>query len=73
MINYINQPFERIITKMPENKSITGYGSKLPTQYMVLINKRKYRVYAICFSNCASHYILMNKKRVFLRDSDFTN
>lgn len=71
MIKYINQPFKIIITKIPENKSITGYGSKLPTQYMVLTNNRKYRVYAICFSNCASYYILINKERVYLRDSDF--
>jgi hypothetical protein len=31
---------------------------------------RSYRVYAICFSNCASHYILRNGERLFLRDCE---
>lgn len=36
----------------------TGYGSKLPTEHMVHFEGRWRRVYAICYSNAASHYIL---------------
>lgn len=36
----------------------TGYGSKLPTDHMVHFEGRWRRVYAICFSNCATLYIL---------------
>jgi len=35
----------------------TGYGRKLPTEYMIKYNNRWYRVYACCYSNVASYYI----------------
>ena len=35
----------------------SGYGSKLPTPYEVRRNGRWQRVYAICYSNAATHYI----------------
>lgn len=35
----------------------TGYGSKLPTPYMVQWEGRWRRVYAACYGNAASHYI----------------
>jgi hypothetical protein len=34
-----------------------GYGRKIPTDYMVLLNNRKYRVYCCCFSNAGTCYI----------------
>jgi len=37
-----------------------GYGRKITTDIILIFNgesKRKYRVYATCFSNCASHWI----------------
>lgn len=55
----------------PRNKSISGYGSKLPTNYMVRLGNRSYRVYAICWSNCAGHYITISGVKYFLRDGDF--
>ena len=55
----------------PLNRRQDGYGDKLPTQYKVHFGKRKYRVYAICWSNVASHYILIQGERYFLHDYDF--
>jgi hypothetical protein len=47
-----------------------GYGRKLTTRYMLHVpgSPRSYRVYAICFSNVASFYILRKGERLFLRD-----
>jgi len=44
----------------------TGYGSKLMTSWKVKYNNRLYRVYAICFSNTATYYILSKGQRLFL-------
>ena len=41
----------------------SGYGSKIPSEYKVRYNNRLYRVYAICYSNIASYYILVNKQK----------
>ena len=54
----------------PINRSVSGYGSKLPTHYMVKFGKRNYRVYAICYSNAASFYILIGGQRYFMHDYD---
>lgn len=35
----------------------SGYGCKIPTQYMVKYNGRWRRVYAICYSNAATLFI----------------
>lgn len=48
-----------------------GYGSKISTDYLVQLNKRQYRVYAVCFSNVASHYIIKGGKKLYLRDGEF--
>ena len=34
-----------------------GYGTRIPTDYMVIIGKRKYRVYCCCYSNSGTCYI----------------
>ncbi len=51
-----------------------GYGSKIPTDYMIVLNsdirKVKRRVYAVCWSNCASFYVIIKGKDLYLRDSD---
>ena len=48
-------------TEAPRNRSATGYGRKIPTDYMVKLDRgprsRWQRVYAICYSNVASHYV----------------
>lgn len=52
----------------------SGYGNKIPTTRMVILRddkkKIKRRVYAICWSNVASFYIIKDGERIFIRDSD---
>ena len=48
----------RQITEPPRSASRTGYGSKLPTQYLLQVAKRWHRVYAICWSNGSTCYIV---------------
>ena len=45
------------VTDPPRCYSATGYGSRLPTRYMVQYLGRWRRVYARCWSNVASYYI----------------
>jgi hypothetical protein len=46
-----------------------GYGNKISTDLMVQFRgeKRKYRVYCACFSNCGSNWIVRNGQPLFLR------
>ena len=74
-VTYQNAPYNVTIKQLWWQKqglqqTATGYGGKLVTDYMLSIPgaARPYRVYAICFSNCASHYILRKGERLFLRD-----
>ena len=46
--------------------NVTGYGNKIPTQYMLRIDNRWHRVYCICYSNSGSLYVLRNKESFFL-------
>jgi hypothetical protein len=59
----------------PLNSNVTGYGNKIPCPYYAFLpdSKIKRRVYAICYSNTASHYVLVNGKRVFFHDYQFDN
>jgi len=56
-----NMITEAKTTEAPPNRSATGYGNKIPTRYMVKLDRgpgsQWQRVYAICYSNCASHYV----------------
>ena len=56
-----NMIIEAKITEAPRNNSVTGYGKAIPTQYMVKLDRgprsQWQRVYAICYSNTASHYV----------------
>jgi hypothetical protein len=47
-------------------QSLTGYGSKITTDYKVEYEGRLYRVYATCFSNAASHWILVKGEKIFV-------
>lgn len=41
--------------------TMTGYSSKLPTRYMLrLDNGRRYRVYAMCYGNGSTSYVLVD-------------
>ena len=50
-------------------QSEEGYGDKITTDIMLKLRKdnRLRRVYAICWSNAASHYILIRGKAFYLR------
>lgn len=42
----------------------SGYGNKLPTQYMVRVfSQRWHRVYCICYSNVGTCYVIIKGKR----------
>jgi hypothetical protein len=45
-------------TELPQSgRTVSGYGAKLPTPYMVKRFGKWRRVYAACYGNAASHYI----------------
>lgn len=53
-------------TSAPILRTRTGYGSKLPTDIMLQVNKRWHRVYVMIYSNVGSSYILQKGQRVLL-------
>lgn len=54
-------------TETPRFYSASGYGRKIPTRFMVKVENRWHRVYAICFSNAASLYTVVGKKQLFIK------
>lgn len=42
----------------------TGYGSKIPSVYMVKYNGRWHRVYTMCYSNSGVDYIVSKNQRI---------
>lgn len=46
-----------------------GYGSKISTPHVLQFNgeRRRYRVYACCWSNVASHYVVVKGEKLFVR------
>lgn len=44
----------------------TGYGSKIPTEYKIRIDKKLYRVYCRIYSNLGSLYIIKNKQKIIV-------
>jgi hypothetical protein len=80
-VTYQEKPYTVTIKQLEWQKrglqqTASGYGRKLTTEYMVHIPTsvsgrladRAYRVYAICFSNVASFYIIRKGMTLFLRD-----
>ena len=57
------QPWQR-------NTNAHGYGNKIRCDYMIQINNaaRWHRVYAVCFSNVASTYIMTKGEKLFISD-----
>ncbi len=55
-------------TPAPQRTTRTGYGSKLPTEWMLRLAPRKqwFRVYAVNWSNASSMYIVENGTNKFL-------
>ncbi|QYA57499.1 hypothetical protein SARAHDANIELLE_71 [Hafnia phage vB_HpaM_SarahDanielle] len=48
------------------SKTATGYGTKIPTSFIVNYKGRQRRVYQNVYSNVASSYIIVDKIKVFL-------
>lgn len=46
--------------------SATGYGPKIPTDYLIKYEGRWRRVYVMVYSNSGSAYIIVNGAEVFL-------
>lgn len=46
------------LTPQPFARTATGYGAKLPTRYMLRIGTRWHRLYAMCYGNTSTHYIV---------------
>lgn len=76
-MNYLELPFT-VTRKLTDwqrrglQQTSTGYGRKLNSGYMLRIHgvKREYRVYAVCFSNAASYYIIRQGRELWLRDCE---
>lgn len=70
-IEYANVAAHR---EIPNNakRPADGYGSKIPTDHQVrLMGETAWRkVYAICYSNVASFYIISYGNKLFVRDAD---
>ncbi len=62
------------ILQIAPGQSSSGYGRKISTDYMLHFPgdpaNRLYRVYAICYSNVASHYIIRKGETLYLRSSE---
>lgn len=83
MVEYLEEKdiIDRKQTKAPYNRSVSGYGNKLPTSWMLRLaipdamkpgqgfTRRWHRVYVICYSNAGSAYVLVRGKRKFLSDT----
>ena len=67
-INYCDDIIEEVkIVDVPRTgQTASGYGSKIPCRYKVRIGKIWYRVYAVCFSNAGSLYIVRNGSRPYI-------
>ena len=57
------------VTEAPRNNSVTGYGPKIPTGFMVRIDNRWHRVYMMQYGNSGSPYIVKGGQDLHL-DAD---
>lgn len=69
MLSYLNP--ESIQAKKQTNTPIkglygTGYGSKVPTRWMLRVGNVWRRVYMICYSNVGSAYVMVGKREQYL-------
>lgn len=54
------------ITEPPLQRTVTGYGPKLPLPYMLKIANRWHRVYVAQYGNSGSAYVVLNKTDHYL-------
>ena len=77
MIQYLSTLYPQAkVIRTPTIRSgqgADGYGKKITTDYSVELEGKRYPVFAICYSNAASHYATINKRKVFLLDGDVSD
>lgn len=56
------------ITDQPRHNSATGYGSKIPTRYMIKFDNRWRRVYCAIWSNSGWLYAIIDGEKVTVKD-----
>ena len=54
------------ITDTPRSPSVTGYGPKIPTRYMLEYDGRWRRVYMMQYGNAGSAYVIHKGADLFL-------
>ncbi len=48
----------KISAQLPKKgRTVAGYGSQLPTRYMIKVSNRWLRVKAVCYSNATTLYV----------------
>jgi hypothetical protein len=61
-------------TATPRNYSVSGYGNKIPTSWLLQLQEgnraRWHRVYVICYSNAGSAYVRSRGERLMLGSYD---
>ena len=76
ILKYVEDNFTIVFRDVPvhDGRHVDGYGKKIATHRMIRFDDhpRLYRVYAVCFSNLASHYIIRKGEILYIRDSDLT-
>lgn len=75
MVKYLTDTFlirDMKFTQIPHNRSVSGYGKKLPTHRMIQLfdHPRWYRMYVMCWSNAGTAYIVKDKEILVVRDCD---
>lgn len=50
-----------------------GYGRKISTDYMAIVNNKKMRVYCCCISNSGSLYVEIKGEWYFVREGDISD
>lgn len=77
-IAYLDPPYTVAERPLPWQKGLTwtasGYGRKIPSRYVLTVQdhgrRQTYRVYAACWSNAASYYVLRGGVQRWLRDHE---
>ncbi len=55
--------YDHKVTPEPRyGRNAHGYGSKIPTRYMIKWHGRWRRVYVVCWSNSGTPYVVVNGK-----------
>lgn len=69
-IEYLNERDVEGVVRRPapmwSGQTVSGYGGKISTDWMICVGGRWYRVYVMIWSNSGSAYILRKKQKVLL-------